>query len=67
MAKVKFNVTCIATYRSELEIPNEISGDEEAVLEYIRSHLSECNVNNLEWLNDLKPEDAVITMEDIYN
>ena len=64
MAKVKFSVACTAIYQSELDIPNEIKNDDEAILEYIRSHLDECVVDELEWLNDLDPEDAV-TMEDI--
>lgn len=64
MAKVKFKVGCIAVYDTELEIPNEIANDEKAVLDYIHVHLDECNVQNLEWLNDLDPGDAV-TAEDI--
>ena len=64
MAKVKFSVACTAIYQSELDIPNEIKNDDEAILEYIHSHLDECVVDELEWLNDLDPEDAV-TMEDI--
>lgn len=64
MAKVKFSVACTAIYQSELEIPNEIKNDNEAILEYIHSHLDECSVDELEWLNDLEPEDAV-TIEDI--
>lgn len=64
MAKVKFNVTCTAVYQSELEIPNEIKDDNQAILDYIHSHLDECSVDDLEWLNDFYPEDAV-TMEDI--
>ena len=64
MAKAKFKVACVAVYDSELEIPNEISNDEKAILEYIHNHLDECNVQDLEWLNDLDPDEAV-TMEDI--
>jgi len=64
MSKVKFSVACTAVYQSELEIPNEIKNDYKAILEYIHSHLNECNVDELVWLNDLDPEDAV-TMEDI--
>ena len=64
MAKVKFSVACTAVYQSQLEIPNEIKNDDEAILEYIHSHLDECAVDELEWLNDLEPEDAG-TMEDI--
>ena len=64
MSKVKFSVACTAVYQSELEIPNEIKNDYKAILEYIHSHLDECVVDELVWLNDLDPEDAV-TMEDI--
>lgn len=64
MAKVKFKVGCIAVYDSELEIPDNIANDEKAVLDYIHTHLDECNVQDLEWLNDLDPEEAV-TAEDI--
>ena len=64
MAKVKFKVSCIAVYDSELEIPDNIANDEKAVLDYIHTHLDECNVQDLEWLNDLDPDDAV-TAEDI--
>lgn len=64
MAIVKFSVACTAIYHSELEIPNEIKNDREEILEYIHSHLDECSVDELEWLSDLEPEDAV-TMEDI--
>ena len=41
-----------------------IKNDYEEILEYIHSHLDECAVSELEWLNDFDPEDAV-TMEDI--
>ena len=64
MAKVKFSVTCTAVYQSELDVPDEIKNDKEAVLEYIHEHLEECPVEDLEYLDDLDPEDAV-TAEDI--
>ena len=64
MTKVKFSVACMAVYQSELELPDKIKNDNGAVLEYIRSHLNDCAVNDIEWLNDLEPQDAV-TMEDI--
>lgn len=64
MAKVSFNVGCTAVYCSELEIPNEIVGDNEAILKYIHEHLSECPRGELEWIADLEPEDAV-EMDDI--
>ena len=64
MAVVKFSVACTAVYNTELEIPNEIKNDNELILKYIRSHLDECNVDELTWLNDWDPNDAV-TLEDI--
>lgn len=62
--KVKFSVGCMAVYSSELDIPKEIKDDEEEVLKYIRDHLNDCSVEDLTFLGDLDPEDAV-TMEDI--
>lgn len=64
MAKVKFKVACIAVYDSELEIPNDIVNDEKAILNYIHENLDKCEIQDLEWLNDLDPDEAVTT-EDI--
>ena len=64
MAKVKFKVACIAVYDSELEIPNDITNDEKAILNYIHENLDKCEIQDLEWLNDLDPDEAV-TAEDI--
>lgn len=64
MAKVKFNVACVASYETELEIPEEIKNDEKEILDYIHSHLDECSVTELDWINDLDPDEAV-TAEDI--
>lgn len=64
MAKVKFKVACIAVYDSELEIPKEIADDKDEILEYIHEHLNDCNVEDLEWINDLDTDEAV-TQEDI--
>lgn len=65
MAKVDFNVTCLATYRSELEIPDEIAKKgKSAVLIYIQDHLGACSVSEIEFLDDLVPEEAV-TEDDI--
>ena len=64
MAKVKFKVACIAVYDSELEIPKEIADNKDEILEYIHEHLNDCNVEDLEWINDLDPDEAV-TQEDI--
>lgn len=59
MAKVEFSVACNAVYQSKLDIPDEIKDDEDKVLKYIRDNLDNCNVDELEWLSDLDPEDAV--------
>lgn len=64
MTKVKFLVGCMAVYTSELEIPDTIAANENAVIDYIRDHLSDCTVDNLEWMEDLEPESAV-TEDDI--
>lgn len=66
MAKsiAKFTVACTAVYTSELEIPEEIKNNRELIIEYIRDNLDKANVNELTWLNDFDPEDAV-TDEDI--
>lgn len=64
MKTVKFDVVCTAMYTSSLDIPDAIAEDEEKVLKYIRTHLDECSVNDLDWIEDLDPEEAV-TMEDI--
>ena len=64
MSKVKFSVACTAVYQSELEIPDEIKDNKEKILEYIHDHLDEAKVDELEWLNDLDPDDAV-TIDDI--
>ena len=62
MRTVEFNVTCTASYHSEMEIPYSIPKCDE--LEYIREHLSTCQIYDLQWLSDLDPVDAV-TEDDI--
>lgn len=64
MKNVKFKVSCVAIYTSELPIPDEIADNKKSILEYIHNHLSECNIENLEWINDLDSDD-VVTQEDI--
>lgn len=64
MKNVKFKVSCVAIYTSELPISDEIADNKKSILEYIHNHLSECNIENLEWINDLDSDDAV-TQEDI--
>lgn len=48
MGTVKFRVGCIAVYDSNLDIPDEIINDDKKILNYIREHLNECKVDNLE-------------------
>nr|DAE65029.1 MAG TPA: hypothetical protein [Bacteriophage sp.]DAF25699.1 MAG TPA: hypothetical protein [Caudoviricetes sp.]DAQ69205.1 MAG TPA: hypothetical protein [Caudoviricetes sp.] len=66
MAKVHFTVTCIATYESELPIPKDIANDKNAVLAYIHENLENACIADLQWSNDLDPDEAVI-LDDIKN
>ena len=62
MRKAEFCVTCLAQYKSEMYIPDEVEDGKE--LSYIREHLDECPVQELDWVGDLSPEEAV-TEEDV--
>lgn len=63
MAQVKFSVPCLATYNSELEIPNEIiKKGKAAVTRYIQEHISECSVKDLEFLSDLEPDEYEVKL-----
>lgn len=58
MRKAIFNVSCVATYQSSLEIPKGVK--EEEIIDYIQEHLDEAGIETeLNWLNDLDM-DAVI-------
>lgn len=59
MAKVKFIAGCIATYYSELEIPDSIKNDKCEVLNYIRKHINDAPVIDLEFANDLEDDESV--------
>ena len=61
---VTFTVGCMALYKGSMDVPANLTQEE--VLSHIREHLNDIPVNDLEWLSDLAPEEAV-TMEDIYN
>ena len=62
MRTVKFSVMCKAVYDGELEIPDDVKkGDE---LKYIRENLQNVSIDNLEWIEDFPPEEAV-TNDDI--
>lgn len=62
--EVKFTVMCNAIYRGSLTIPDNIPKTKEDYLKYIQDNLGEVSVQDLEWLEDISPENAV-TMEDV--
>lgn len=64
MARADFNVTCLSSYKGSLDIPDDIKDDKLQVLDYIRNNLPSVEVQDLEWLSDLDPDEAV-TMDDI--
>lgn len=64
MARADFNVTCLSSYKGSLVIPDGIKDDKLQVLDYIRNNLPSVEVQDLEWLSDLDPDEAV-TMDDI--
>lgn len=61
--KIKFSVQCMALYKGEIALPEEVQTKEDA-LAYVRAHLDDVPVADLEWLSDIEPEQAV-TEEDI--
>lgn len=61
--RVKFNACCIATYKGELDLPNNINiKDKKEVLNYILDHLNEVSCSELEYIGDT---DEPVTEEDI--
>ena len=51
--RVEFNACCIATYRGELELPEDIDiTNRTEVLEYILDHLNEVPCDDLEYIGD---------------
>ena len=65
MAKVKFNATCLATYTSELEVPDAIVKDFSNVLDYVRYHLPDAPVLEMEFRDALDDPCDAVTAEDI--
>lgn len=59
---VRFNATCIATYKGALEVPEDLSQEE--VLDYILNHLGEVPAYGLEYIGDTEEP---VTIEDIQN
>ena len=64
MAQVNFTAMCMATYQSALEVPDDIARDRDKALKYVRDHLNDAPVADVEWLEDVDPYEAV-TEEDI--
>lgn len=69
---VSFSVKCIASYQSELELPPEFfdaAGEqvasEDEILTYVRMHLSEANVHDLEFQDDLDDITDAVWASDI--
>lgn len=69
---VDFKAKCYAMYSSRLELPEEFTdvegnllASEDDVLTYVRMHLPEANVNDLEWLSDLSDICDSVESEDI--
>lgn len=61
--KVGFNAYCVATYKGELELPNNIDQeDKKAVHKYILEHLDEVPASDLLYLDDT---DEPVTENDI--
>ena len=62
--EVKFTVACNVIYHGSLIIPESVPKTKADYLNYIRENLCSVNVEDLEWLEDLSPKDAV-TEEDV--
>lgn len=60
MKKIKFTATCVAAYKSEIEVPDNLNTKEE-VLAYILDHINECPCNELTYLEDT---DEPVTIDD---
>ena len=64
MKRIIFNVFCSATYQSYLDVNDDFCHNDKTlddldindVLYYIKEHLHEAPINNLEWLDDIDVE-----------
>lgn len=55
MASVSFTATCLAFYRTHLNIPEDLAkeGDYAKIAKYCREHISEAEIEEeLHWLED---------------
>ncbi len=57
MREVEFTYSLMATARGRLPLPDDVKDGEE--LEYIRDHLVEAVADDIEWIGDLDPDQAV--------
>lgn len=58
-----FRGTCLATFKSEIEVPDDIKiNTKEEALEYIMDHYGECPAHELEYIGDV---DEPVTLDDI--
>ncbi len=65
--EVKFTAVCMAIYESELLIPDEIASDKEKTLNYIRDHLCEAPVLELNYWRDLDDPYDAVELDDIHD
>lgn len=65
--EVPFKVLCKAIYNTTLDVPKEIvnNRNRQVLLDYLRDHLGDANVDEIEWLQDLDDLDEAVQMEDI--
>lgn len=65
--EVPFKVLCKAVYNTTLNVPKEIinNRNRQVLLDYLRDHLGDANVDEIEWLQDLDDLDEAVQMEDI--
>lgn len=50
MRKLNVAVQCMATYNSEIEVPDDMSL--ENAVEYAKEHIDEINIGELNWVSD---------------
>lgn len=62
MKRIVFNVFCSGVYRTELNVEDDFCGDDldtmsdgefYEILDYVRGHLHEANVGEIEWIDDI--------------
>lgn len=64
MANVKLSVMCNAIYHTHYEVPDEVTKDKGELVKYLREHIEELNIEDIEYLGETDPE-AAITEDDI--